>query len=119
MSLPSRFDDPQQVLWFYGTTPPRVEATDDQIRTAATKLAARLRPLPLDGMIVYDVQDERARTAIPRPFPFLPTIDPRVYAQTLRTLIGTPIIAYKSVAQMTEDSWAAWLDEAAEQYRLS
>ncbi len=36
--------------------------------------------MEIDGLIVYDIQDEAGRTADPRPFPFLPTVDPAVYA---------------------------------------
>lgn len=45
--------------------------------SATEKLVARMRRLPLDGFVVYDVQDETSRIAAPRPFPIVPTVDAR------------------------------------------
>jgi hypothetical protein len=75
--------------------------------------------LALDGIVVYDVQDESSRTIEPRPFPFLPTLDSRIYSKMLNDLAGVPVIAYKCVAQMEKEDWKAWLDEAAQAYGLS
>jgi hypothetical protein len=36
-----------------------------------------------DGVIVYDIQDEKSRSGEERPFPFLVTHEPRLYAQLL------------------------------------
>ena len=65
----------------YGSTPPRAGTPPEQVAAAADKLAARLRGLPLDGVVVYDIQDETGRTGVPRPFPFVGTVDPRDYAK--------------------------------------
>ncbi len=106
-------------MLLYGTTPPRLGSTESDIASAAAKLAARIKMLPLDGIVVYDVQDESSRTAEPRPFPFLPTLDSRIYSKMLNDLTGVPIIAYKCVAQMEKEDWKAWLDQAAQTYGLS
>jgi len=105
--------DPGKSLRLYGTTPPRAGATQDAVRNAAAKLAARVRPLPLDGIVVYDIQDESGRTATPRPFAFTGTIDPRAYSKILRELTGKPAITYKCVGGHDEAAWNAWLDAAA------
>lgn len=118
LSLQSTLRDPQQFVMLYGTTPPRATASSDRIATAATKLVERVRPLALDGLVVYDVQDESSRTRSPRPFPFLPTIDPRAYALLLRRLAGKPVITYKSIADVTEDTWQAWLTETQQDYGI-
>ena len=36
----------------------------------------RLRPIDLDALIVYDIDDESDRNPDDRPFPYLPTQDP-------------------------------------------
>ena len=81
MDLQSKLLDPAQQVLLYGTTPPREGTPPEQVDSAADKLAARLAGLPLDGVVVYDIQDETGRTAAPRPFPFIGTVDPRDYAQ--------------------------------------
>ena len=105
-------------MLLYGTTPPRLGSTESDIASAAAKLAARIKMLPLDGMVVYDVQDESSRVSGPRPFPFLPTIDSRVYAKMLNDLSGIPVITYKCVAQMTKADWETWLGETALDFGL-
>lgn len=102
----------------YGTTPPRAGAGDERIARAAERLAERVRRLPVDGLVVYDVQDEAGRTEQARPFPFLPTLDSRRYANRLTALTGLPTIAYKYIAGMTEAAWQPWLTETAQRYGI-
>jgi hypothetical protein len=77
MDLKSKLLDPARDVLLYGTTPPRADTPREQVDAAADKLAARLKGLPLDGVVVYDIQDETGRTQAPRPFPFAGTLDPR------------------------------------------
>ena len=107
MDLQSKLLDPTQQVLLYGTTPPRAGTAPDQIDAAADKLAARLAGLPLDGVVVYDIQDETGRTSQPRPFPFVGTVDPREYATHFRL----PTIVYKALGMMPEANWRAWLAE--------
>ena len=64
----------------YGITPPKSETGSIQMAIIAEKTIKRLLPLDLDGLIVYDVQDESARTSKDRPFPFLSAHDPLMFA---------------------------------------
>ena len=105
--------DPGKTLRLYGTTPPRAGSSEEVVRGAAQKLAARVQALPLDGIVVYDIQDESGRTANPRPFAFSGTIDPRAYSKLLRELTGKPAIAYKCVGTHDEASWNDWLSGTA------
>lgn len=116
MALRTKLANPERFVTLYGTTPPRADAPQERVMRAATRLAERVAPLPLDGLVVYDVQDEDGRTALPRPFPYLPTTDPRAYARTLRGLLDMPQITYKCIADMTEETWSPWLDEARQEY---
>ncbi len=116
MTLHSRLTDANAFITLYGTTPPRADAAEERIAQAAERLATRLTTLPLDGIVVYDVQNEAGRTTVPRPFPYLPTIDPRRYSQRLRTLIKLPTITYKCIADMTPTTWPAWLTAAHEDF---
>ena len=101
--------DPRKALRLYGTTPPRAGSSEQVVRNAAQKLALRVAALPLDGVVVYDIQDESGRTANPRPFAFTGTIDPRAYSKLLREQTGKPAITYKCVGAHDESSWNDWL----------
>ena len=119
MSFETSLQETGRFLLLYGTTPPRLGSAESDITSAAAKLAARIKALPLDGLVVYDVQDESSRVSEPRPFPFLPTVDSRVYSKMLNDLTGVPTITYKCVAQMEKENWKSWLDQAAQTYGLS
>lgn len=101
--------DPRHKVLLYGTTPPRAGSTDDVVAGAAEALAARVRPLPLDGLVVYDIQDESGRASTPRPFAFTGTVEPRAYAKRLKDLTGLPAITYKCVGEADEAGWSDWL----------
>lgn len=119
MNLASKLSDPKQPVLFYGTTPPRADTPEEKVASTADKLVERINGLPLDGIVVYDVQDESSRTTTPRPFPFLPTMDSRTYAHRLHCLTGTPVITYKSVAQASEEAWHEWLTETRTVYGIN
>ena len=116
--LKGKLLDPRTAVLLYGTTPPRAGTQPDAVQSAADKLAARLQPLPVDGVVVYDIQDESGRTDTPRPFAFTGTVDPRSYSSLLAARTGKPAITYKCVGDLDEAGWLAWLDEAASVHRV-
>jgi hypothetical protein len=118
VDLRTKLADAAQPVLLYGTTPPRLGTGPEEIESAAAKLAARLAGLPLDGLVVYDIQDETGRTAAARPFPFIATVDPREYAALLEKRIGRPAIAYKALGEADEAQWSAWLFDAAHRHGL-
>ncbi len=111
--LKEKLLDPASAVLLYGTTPPRAGTDEGAVRQAADKLASRLAPLPIDGVVVYDIQDESGRTGAPRPFTFTGTVDPRRYASLLAARTGKPAITYKCVGDLDESAWQAWLEAAA------
>jgi hypothetical protein len=117
-ALQEQLLDPQQFVTLYGSTPPRAGTSLEAIGAAAERLAERVRDLSLDGLVVYDVQDEHERTDVPRPFPYQPTVDPRIYAQLLQDHTGAATITYKSVGALAEPAWLSWLREAHHDYGL-
>jgi len=106
MDLQPKLLDLARPLRLYGTTPPRAGTPQEQVDAAAAKLAARLKELSPDALVVYDIQDETGRTEHERPFPFTGTVDPRDYAQ----LFDVPTIVYKALGNVDEAAWQAWLD---------
>lgn len=116
--LKEKLLDPAAGVLLYGTTPPRAGSPEDAVTAAAEKLAARLAPLPLHGIVVYDIQDESGRTAVPRPFAFTGTVDPCRYAQLLSERTARPAITYKCVGALDEAGWRGWLQSAAHEHGL-
>ena len=108
MDLRAKLPDARERVLLYGTTPPRLGTAPDSVAAAAEKLSARLAALPLDGVVLYDIQDETGRTERARPFPFVGTIDPRDYAKHFKL----PAIVYKALGTIDERGWREWLGQA-------
>lgn len=81
----------------YGLVPPRAAWEEERVAEVARKQSARLRSLPIDAVVVYDVQDESARTDEPRPFPHMRCVDPAAYAFQHLADVEVPKIVYHSV----------------------
>jgi 5,10-methylenetetrahydrofolate reductase len=63
-----------------------------------------------DGLVVYDIQDEPGPSGQARPFPFLPTVDPEVYAYDALAELAIPKIVYRCVGAHPREVFASWID---------
>lgn len=95
----------------YGITPPKTQTSPEKIAEIAEKTIARLIPLDLDALVVYDVQDESARTSEERPFPFLTALDPLNFATGYLQDLKIPKIIYRPAGKFSNDELSEWLDE--------
>jgi hypothetical protein len=98
-------------ILIYGITPPKSETSPERVAEIAEKTIARLIPLDIDALIVYDVQDESARTAEERPFPFLKALDPFEFAGKYLQDLKVPKIIYRPAGKFSKEELSAWLDE--------
>jgi hypothetical protein len=99
----------QSGVLLFGILPPRLSATPERVREIAEITIARLTALDLDGLILYDIDDESDRNPEQRPFPYLPTQDPaRFHADHLGAL-DRPAIIYRCVGKYAEDDLRSWL----------
>jgi hypothetical protein len=105
-------------ICLYGFSPPKRSSSPDQLAQIAAHQVERLAELDIDGVIVYDIQDEAERTAEPRPFPFLPTISPEQYAREHLAALARPKVVYRCVASDTRESFVEWL-RAGDPERIS
>lgn len=80
------------------------------------KFIARSRALATDGFIVYDIQDEAGRTAEPRPFPFMKTLDAAEYGALLQRRSGKGAVIYKCVVEADHETFDGWLDDAVSRH---
>ena len=104
-SLVEVLRDPSRSVFVIGSSPPRDGTTEDKARESCRKFAQRSSVLAADGFIVYDLQDESARTNMERPFPFRKTIDAAEYASYFPAVSGKQCIVYKCVANETEEEF--------------
>src|SRR5687767_122501 len=96
-SLLDKIRSRQPGICLYGFAPPKLATPPDELEAIVAQQRARLGGLGVDGLVVYDLQDEAGRTSEPRPFPFLPTVDPETYAHAHLGELAVPKIVYRCV----------------------
>jgi hypothetical protein len=93
----------------YGITPPKAQTSAEKVIEIAQKTLHTLCSLDIDALVVYDVQDESARTTEERPFPFASALDPFEYASQYLRPLAIPKIIYRSAGGFTKDELLHWL----------
>ncbi len=98
-------------ILFYGITPPKAKNTKEELEAIAKKQIDRLKDLDIDGLVLYDIQDESDRTDVKRPFPYMETLDPCVYAkQYLDAPLHVPVVIYRAVGKYDKEEFSEWLE---------
>jgi hypothetical protein len=87
----------------YGITPPKKSFEEAKRRELAARQLQRIAKLPVDGLVIYDLQDESTRTDVARPFPFMETVDPIDYGLDYLAALNVPKIIYRCVAPRPMD----------------
>jgi hypothetical protein len=93
-------------LLTYGITPPKRSYSAERLAEIASAQVGRIRQLPIDGLVVYDIQDESMRTEVPRPFPYLECVDAADYALGELAPLTLPKIVYRCVAPLSKEELA-------------
>jgi hypothetical protein len=112
-SLAEKLASRRAGICLYGFAPPKQATPLEQLEAIVAQQLARFGSLPVDGLIVYDIQDEAERVSAPRPFPFLPTLNPDVYAHEHLGSLAVPKIVYRCVNRDTRDGFICWLRSGA------
>ena len=116
-NLSDALKDSSRPVFLFGSVPPKAGTTiEDAIQTCA-KFTARSSVLATDGFIVYDIQDEGARTNVERPFPFRKTMDAAIYGALFPGLSGKQCVIYKSVVEDGAATFSDWIDTACGKYK--
>jgi hypothetical protein len=93
----------------YGMTPPRLTTTPEHADEIAQATLKRLEGVNPDGLIIYDVDAEADRSPDPRPFPFMPMMDPAVFADRHLSGWTGPLVIYRAVGKYPEADLRRWL----------
>jgi len=93
----------------FALTPPRAATSADRLPEIAAATKHRLDGLGLDGLALYDIDDESDRNPAQRPFPFSPTVDPAIYRDQHLADWRTPVVIYRAVGKYQPDELASWI----------
>ena len=116
MSIEASLIDTSRPTFLFGCTPPREGTSEEKARSSCEKFVARSATLATDGYIVYDIQDEKGRTEITRPFPFRKTLDPSWFASLFHKLSAKNVVVYKSVVESSVENLDLWIDNAIHEH---
>ncbi len=94
----------------YGLTPPKESYTNKKVQKVAEIQINRIKDLGVDGLVLYDLQDESSRIEVERPFPFLPTLDPSLYSKDYFGGLEIPKIIYRCVGKYSKEDLSNWLN---------
>src|SRR3954447_5577228 len=119
MELQGRIASRKGEFLLFALTPPRLSTTPEEAQEIADITFERLQPLGLDGLILYDIDDESDRNPEERPFPFLATLDPAWYYETHLGGWKQPVIIYRCVGKYAEDDLRDWMAGADPERVLS
>ena len=111
--LVNKIKNRESGIILYGITPPKKGTSPEKIEEIAARQLERLQSLKLDGLILYDIQDEKSRTTIERPFPFMETLDAFSYSQDYLKSLAVPKIIYRSVGKYSKTELSGFLKNAS------
>lgn len=95
----------------FAITPPRRSTPAERLPAIAQATVDRLSHLDLDGLVLYDIDDESSRNPDVRPFPFSPTVDPSTYRAEHLEPWRTPVIVYRAISKYQRDDLRRWIAE--------
>lgn len=96
-------------LLLYGITPPSRTTEPHRADEIAEATLARLEAVAPDALIVYDVDAESDRSPGPRPFPFMPMMDPADFVAGHLTGWTGPVVVYRAVSKYAEAELGRWM----------
>lgn len=97
----------------YGITPPKKSTEAESLAEIAKTQISRIQSLDIDGLILYDIQDEKSRTDEARPFPFMETLDGYAYSEEYLAELNVPKIIYRAVGKYTQAELSSFINEAS------
>ncbi len=108
--LKEKIKNRQSGILLYGMTPPKAIHSKEELKDIAARQIKRIKDLDIDGLVLYDIQDESDRTDAKRPFPFIKTLDSCDYAKNyLDRDLKFPVIVYRAVGKYGKTEFKQWL----------
>jgi hypothetical protein len=111
VDLTARISSGRGEFVLFAITPPRRSTPAERLPAIAQATVDRLSHLDLDGLVLYDIDDESSRNPDVRPFPFSPTVDPSTYRAEHLEPWRTPVIVYRAVSKYQRDDLCRWIAE--------
>ena len=119
VDLTARIGSGEGGFVLFAVTPPRRSTPAERLPKIANATIERLSHLDLDGLVLYDIDDESSRNPVERPFPFSPTVDPSEYRANHMHQWRTPVIVYRAVGKLQREDLRTWIEEQDPRHTLT
>ena len=103
----------------YGITPPKKGTAKDKVEEISARQIERLQAHKVDGLVLYDIQDEKSRTDEERPFPYMETLDSYDYSNEYLSGLKIPKIIYRAVGKYSKPELSSFLTQASPKDNLT
>ena len=103
-------EEARSEILLMGITPPKQNVSPARAAEIAAVTTARLADVDLDGLVLYDIDDESDRNPVDRPFPYLPTMDPAVFHRDHLGGFAPPVVIYRCVGKYPRAELRSWLE---------
>ncbi len=117
--LVQKIKNKESGIVLYGITPPKKGTEQTRVAEISALQIERLASLNIDGLVLYDIQDEKSRTEVKRPFPFIETLDAFTYSQDYLAPLKVPKVIYRAVGKYSEAQLSQFLTQASSTENLT
>lgn len=117
--LRKKIENRESGILLYGLTPPKKNTSLEKVEQISLKQMKSVDSIGVDGLVLYDIHDEKDRLDVERPFPFLETIDPMDYSRKYMNNLKIPRIVYRCVGKYSEGDLNDWLENPKRQEDFS
>ena len=108
--LKEKIKNNQAGILLYGLIPPKFDIDKQTALNLAQKQLLRLENSGIDGLVIYDLQDESNRNTTQRTFELKSTILPEIYWREYLNL-AYPAVIYKAVGKYTNTQFMQFLEQ--------
>ena len=115
MRLSEKLEKKESGILLYGLTPPKKKTPEEKVIEISKRQMDAVNSIGVDGLILYDIHDEKDRISEERPFPFLETIDPVIYSSKYMKDLEVPRIVYRCVGKYSEEELTKWMNDETRQ----
>jgi len=109
MNILEKIKNRESGIVLYGIVPPKKGTETGKIEEISSRQLRRLEGKYIDGLVLYDIQDEASRTSEERPFPFMETIDSFDYSREYLSSLSVPKIIYRAVGKYNKSELSDFL----------
>lgn len=111
MSLNKKIKNSESGILLYGLTPPKLKTHKEKVISISKRQMEAVKSIGVDGLVLYDIHDEKDRISDDRPFPFLETIDPIEYSQKYLQDLDLPRVVYRCVGKYSKENLTDWITD--------